>query len=272
MNLLGVNLLFAAFSMSLAIIFTALPNWYPGWHACAVYHYMILPLSSCQLWSQTLVTVIRIWAVFHPFSYRTIHSYRIAVATCSTVWVTTHLVGLPIFILDAVWYRTPAPYHCTLFQHVQPVTTVVFELIMIDLTVVVLLVAYPLLFWKLWRRMRKRAKTSMPKRMDVNAVVRTDNSGPVETSEGSSAARLMRERNESCKAIFMLSMMTVSTSVFYAPFLSLVSAQPWIVDTIPTISHVVPNHVHHVSYQVATRPCFLHYWIRKSAGQSEKNH
>ncbi|XP_055344230.1 N-arachidonyl glycine receptor-like [Paramacrobiotus metropolitanus] len=227
MNLLTINILFAGLDMPFATIFTALPSWFPGWRVCAVYQYMLYPLAACQLWSQTLVTINRIWAAFHPFSYRSVHSFRIALTTCATVWLITHIVGLPYVVLDVVWHRTPAPYHCALNEAAQPVTARAFELVMIDLTVVIIWAAYPLLFWKLWQRLRKKAKIAIPSTRMVNVTVRTDGSDPNNFGDGVYAQRRMSRRKETSKSISMLSMLTVSTSVCYTPFHAFFFALAW---------------------------------------------
>lgn len=104
-----------------------------------------------------LITVNRIWAVFWPQSYCTVHSRSVAGAICLAVWVTVLVLILPGYLLDALYYREPLVIHpCRLNAEAQWAWAAVMQFLVFDLCELVMLAAYPVVWYKRCHQRRRR--------------------------------------------------------------------------------------------------------------------
>ncbi|XP_055353245.1 5-hydroxytryptamine receptor 1E-like [Paramacrobiotus metropolitanus] len=212
------------FDLPFGTIFAAKPNWYPGWQVCAVYLYVLYPLTACQLWAQALITLNRIWAIFHPFSYRMMHTTRMAIFACTFLWAFIHIFGIPLIVTNVTWYRLPGTFYCAINEAAQPVTVHAFEIIMLDVTMCIIYAAYPLLLYKVWSSFRKRS-------MRVTSSTKMGTFTSRNSQNSSETARLplqnLKRRHVARRPLVILWLLTISATVCCTPLCIVLLLVSW---------------------------------------------
>ena len=81
---------------------------------------------------------------------------------CSVAWMYVHVIVLPGCIKDALWYRAPLhKYSCELNQAEQPQWSLGVHIAVSDMSLIVMLLGYGIISWKLCSRLRKRLSTQV---------------------------------------------------------------------------------------------------------------
>jgi hypothetical protein len=125
-NIYLINLLMANLACTLVVYPMDIINnlysfaWFMGDTACTVYLYGCYVLEAGISTAHQLIAINRIWAVAHPISYRSHHSVKIAILLCLATWFYVHVVMIPGWIGDALYYRLPINTNgCLLNQQMQ---------------------------------------------------------------------------------------------------------------------------------------------------------
>ncbi|OQV17886.1 hypothetical protein BV898_08017 [Hypsibius exemplaris] len=152
MNLLVVNLFNEIFQQPLTIISKLRTFSSLGTHFCTAFLYGSYVIHSLVYNSHFLITLNRIWAVAHPVSYRQYHTRKVALRTCLAFWMYIHLVMLPGFIQDAMFYRIPLSQGCNIDKQKQYAWFVTEQLMLYDIPLASLILAYPTICFFVVRR------------------------------------------------------------------------------------------------------------------------
>lgn len=105
MNLMTANVVHALLNDPLDFVFALFPTWTHSSTFCTILLYVIFVSDALMVQAHVMITVNRIWAMVFPFSYRTLHSTRVAILMCLSPWVYSHAIILPGLILDGLLYR-----------------------------------------------------------------------------------------------------------------------------------------------------------------------
>lgn len=104
--LLSLNILYAVIQNPLDIINDLYSYWLAGFRLCSLYIYALYFLQAASMHIHLLITCNRAWAVTFPLSHRRVHSHKWgAIILCICAWLYVHLLLLPGYTEDALWYR-----------------------------------------------------------------------------------------------------------------------------------------------------------------------
>ncbi|OQV24622.1 hypothetical protein BV898_01681 [Hypsibius exemplaris] len=262
MNLVTANFLHAAIENPAEIVNELYSGWWLGDGYCTLFIYSKYLIKPWVCSSHALITTNRIWAILWPHSYRQTHSRRVAFLVCFGGFLYVHIIDLPGFILDLLYYRLPLVTHvCFLNYNAQPEWSLAAQLLCYDIFLFVVLFAYPIIWWK----RHQRNKAMAPKRIQVSVI--TKKVGPVPattrsvtrttTDEGRSATRTdgetatvveedsggddpeegPRDRSKlkaggarpKSKAFLILTMLTLSLLVCWTPMMTFYTITNWVV-------------------------------------------
>ncbi|XP_055345039.1 N-arachidonyl glycine receptor-like [Paramacrobiotus metropolitanus] len=198
-NLLVADIVYVSLSSFQGVIEWLKPNWWGGFALCCVYKYGINAPAACMIWSQVLVTVNRVWAVTWPHLYRTHHTARCAVLTCTAMWMVIHAICVPYLILDSWWDLLPGSlYGCFFNSEAHLLYTQIIEISMADFPALFIIVTYPYL---LWMTLNRRHRPTRPCHRRGSAPV--SSGGPLD--------------KEHRTAFLVLTLLTISVIIFLVP-------------------------------------------------------
>ncbi|XP_055349781.1 olfactory receptor 52J3-like [Paramacrobiotus metropolitanus] len=129
---------------------------------CTFYLYLVYVFAVVRLHMHVLITINRIWAIQFPVHYRNVHNERVAVLVCLGTVLYIHILILPLIIIDLLYYRLPEQvYGCGLASDQLPLFEyeLIVEVLADDLLIVVIIVAYPFLYYKRWKAIKNRENT-----------------------------------------------------------------------------------------------------------------
>ncbi|XP_055348524.1 uncharacterized protein LOC129595509 [Paramacrobiotus metropolitanus] len=152
-----LNVIYAASAYPLEIIRQGYWGryWLPS-SVCTVHMYLFWVMSAVPVHIHVLITLNRIWAMTFPVSYKNVHGEKVALLLCCIMTVYVHALCLPVVILDAMYYRLPEKENgCFLNTESQMVATTIISIISCDVPIVVVVGAYPFLYYKQARRGKK---------------------------------------------------------------------------------------------------------------------
>jgi hypothetical protein len=164
-NLLIANLICIILEYPLDIVANLYSGWFLGEKACTAYLYGSFVIQAAVFNAHQLIALNRMWAAVHPISYRTRHSVRTAVLLCLVMWVYVHLAIVPEWIEDAINSRLPVESHgCLLNKAAQPVSGLTTQLLIYDLPLAVMLMAFPVIYFSrvIRRRSMRRNNAIVP--------------------------------------------------------------------------------------------------------------
>ncbi|OQV17642.1 hypothetical protein BV898_08266 [Hypsibius exemplaris] len=145
-NLLLANLACLLIQYPLEFLFGLYKTWFMGGHACTAYIYGYFVMQAAVKNAHQLIAINRIWAIIHPLSYRTYHSTKFAVLFCLGMWIYVHLALVQGWVADALYYRLPVKeVGCFLNAAAQPIMKKVTVLLIYDLPLVVMILAFPII-------------------------------------------------------------------------------------------------------------------------------
>ncbi|XP_055351788.1 type-1 angiotensin II receptor B-like [Paramacrobiotus metropolitanus] len=139
---------------------------------CIVYSYVNWMLFAILTNAHLLITLNRVWAVVHPFSYHRLqHSLRLAVGSCAVTWLFVHVCAGPLFIYRI--YRLNEHDTCLIdmtdYSPAQSIPVQIWETAVFAVLFVVPIVSIVALYpWIAWKR--KQAKRFL--RRDSTKVAR----------------------------------------------------------------------------------------------------
>lgn len=218
MFLLAANILFALLQNPLEIINNLYPKWWLGSGWCSVYIYATYITAACSIHSHVFITCNRIWAIVFPISYKHANSTKLAVLSCSCLWLYVHVVLLPGYIQDAMLYRLPLETNgCSLNATAQETWSIATQFIIYLLPEVVILSTYPFLWYKRSQRLKLRNH-----RVSPNSQLRLREKEPVEPASTAvnttnSRTRKRESKESSSRAFIALTLLTASVLICWTP-------------------------------------------------------
>ena len=164
-----------------------------------------------------------------PHSYRTHHTKRMACLLCGIVWLYVHVIILPGFIKDAMWYRLPlGMYPCFLNSNAQWTWALGIQILPFDSTIVVMLVGYAII----WYKQKNSNRTIHPAPADgaqgefrSGAVRRSSTRNAFDMSAVNHRSKGLNKR---FNGFTILSVMTISVTICWVPLLSYYTTILWI--------------------------------------------
>ncbi|OQV17887.1 hypothetical protein BV898_08018 [Hypsibius exemplaris] len=217
MNLLVANLFNEIFQQPLTIISKLRTFSSLGTHFCTAFLYGSYIIHSLVYNSHFLITLNRIWAVTHPVSYHQYHTRKVALCTCLAFWMYIHLVMLPGFIQDAMFYRIPLSQGCYIVKQTQYAWFVTEQLMLYDIPLASLILAYPLIcFFEVRRRVRHN-RLILADTGDLSPHGRGSDSPASAVMGQQEPQRCKRARKQSSTAFVVLTMLTLSNCLFMLP-------------------------------------------------------
>lgn len=151
MNLVSANFVFACVVSPAAIINNLYSGWWLALGYCSFLIYCQKVLESGIRVLHSLITLNRVWAIFWPLSYRRHHKVRTVYQICAFAWLFVLANVLPGLLLDYSYYRLPTVINgtavpCGLNTRAQWSWVLTTQLEFSDLTTLVMIVAYPVIW------------------------------------------------------------------------------------------------------------------------------
>ncbi|XP_055348564.1 probable G-protein coupled receptor No18 [Paramacrobiotus metropolitanus] len=224
MFLFCANIIYALGGYPLEVLRQGFPNrWFLSHAACAFYIYQVWVFCPVAMHLHVLITLNRLWAISFPVSYKNIHSEKVAVLICAGTFVYVHLVCLPLVVLDLKYHHlSDERYGCMLNTAAQNVYTTVVAIVSTDVPIVVVVGAYPFLWYKHLKR--KKIGTAKPSRVEVHQTVGAA-TGVVSAIEPPAVVPNVLKRKSafrrieasSARPFVVLTLLTVSVLVCWTP-------------------------------------------------------
>ncbi|XP_055348563.1 melatonin receptor type 1B-B-like [Paramacrobiotus metropolitanus] len=214
MFLFCANIIYALGEYPLEVLRQGFPGrWFLSHAACSFYIYQVWVFCPVAMHMHVLITLNRLWAISFPVSYKNIHSEKVAVLMCAGMIVYVHLVCLPLVVLDLLYYHLPEERAgCLLNTVAQSTYTTVVAIVSTDVPIVVVVGAYPFLWYKHLKR--KKIGTAKPSRMEITHAAGAA-TGVVSVIETKSAFK--RIEASSSRPFVVLTLLTVSVLVCWTP-------------------------------------------------------
>ncbi|OWA51908.1 hypothetical protein BV898_16369 [Hypsibius exemplaris] len=207
-QLLTINLVSSVTQWGLNAVIILYPGGVEG-RMCDLYLFSNTIFSGMIRNTHGLMAVNRVWAVLHPFSYRRLHTSRLALGICLGLCVYVFLTMFPYFLLDALKYREAKG--CALNVAAQVAYTVAGPLVLSSLPMAVVWVAFVVVTAKriACRRHGNGIRDMRPSRTNiVSANVHTI--PPAHSENG-------RLRKRQWRSTLLLAILTISITVCYGP-------------------------------------------------------
>ena len=108
--------------------------------------YLSWVFEDLLVFAHFLIAVNRVWAVVFPFSYRIHHNTKMALVLCSTTWIVLNICYIPSAIVSTV--ITPpvsdGTQQCTLNFAVIGLWSAISQVVLYDLPILLVILAYPI--------------------------------------------------------------------------------------------------------------------------------
>lgn len=154
MFLLSYNMVFSFMQNPLDVINNLFSHWILNSQWCSLYIYATYFVTAGSMHTHVLVTLNRVWAVNFASKLQT---KKAAVFLCVCMFVYVHVILLPGFVLDAMYYRTPSSSgSCYLNTDAQQGWSITVQFVIYIVPEVIMLVAYPFIWYG--RRVRKKLR------------------------------------------------------------------------------------------------------------------
>lgn len=145
--LLSANVLNTFIDNPLDIFRSLHEDWPLGYGWCSLSIYLEYFVAGGILYTHALISLNRTWALVFPISYRKNHSKKLALMACLTVWTFIHILLLPMYLNDALYYRSSGG-ECYLNSAAQPKWAVAIQFLIFCVPEVVILLIYVLILCK----------------------------------------------------------------------------------------------------------------------------
>ncbi|XP_055350899.1 trace amine-associated receptor 7g-like [Paramacrobiotus metropolitanus] len=207
--LLVANLLFLLPVTFLEILNTAYGGWWMGRRVCQMHNYFNEVWSGAQCLCHVLISVNRLWAVTFSVSYKHHHTKKVAVFSCVAALLWAHMGGLPIFILDTLYYNLDLRFGCHSNFSAMPAWNKVEDWMNHTGPLIFILLSYLYLFTH--RLHRKRTRVAVVSTADTRMTI-------ISVAEAAVHKKPV-VRREVVKPFMILSLTVVSISVCWIPAL-----------------------------------------------------
>ncbi|GAV03879.1 hypothetical protein RvY_14248 [Ramazzottius varieornatus] len=150
MNLLVVDSTLVLLHGPFNLIDKYYPSWTLGHRVCSFVNYMSYAYQNLIILGHFLIAFNRVWAVVFPFSYRTHHTTKVAVALCASAWIILNICNIPVAIITTV--ITPGAINGTLRCDIDPerlgVWDPISQILLFDIPILCVILAYPVVCYK----------------------------------------------------------------------------------------------------------------------------
>ncbi|XP_055354521.1 alpha-1A adrenergic receptor-like [Paramacrobiotus metropolitanus] len=221
-NLLLANVTFAVVENPLDLLFgLSCDRWIIGSAACDLFLYCNYVITAWAMHAHVLITVNRLWAVIYPYSYRRLHTVKIAVILCVGALVYVHMWSVPGIVMDSIFYRDSLEkLECELNVDPQRSWVMLLQICVYLAPIAFVGVSYGFIGYKHRQRLKVkqagRTVSGLPSskvhRPTANDVAR--GSGVAITSADVRA----KERNLSAQAFVTLTLLTSSLLITWTPY------------------------------------------------------
>ncbi|XP_055349771.1 uncharacterized protein LOC129596497 [Paramacrobiotus metropolitanus] len=197
------NIIYAVGQYPLEVIRQGFPGGYWLPHSvCCLHMYLNYAFAPVAMHMHVLITLNRLWATTFPLSYKQVYSKKVAASLCVLMAVYVQLLCLPLVVLDFLYYHLPErEYGCIVNTEAQVVYSAVVAIVSTDVPVVVVLGAYPLL----WYKEKQRRKTRLG--MKAEMTTKTNLGGPAD------ANTFRRKAPSTSRPFVILTLLTFSVTI-----------------------------------------------------------
>lgn len=172
---------------------------------CTFYIYSDWCFPGSFMYAHVLICINRIWAVVLSVSYQNFHNAKTAMLLCVGVLIFVHVIGLPLIVRDAMYYRLPVKeYGCRLNDQAQKKLASAVDLVIFTFPVIFIIASCPYL----WIQRRKQMKIR-PGATHTGTYIDSLNI-PAKTLG-------TVKKNSKTSSLFILTVMTISISICWAP-------------------------------------------------------
>lgn len=154
------NLGQAVLDLPLTVVSDFSPVWPLGRIACNFNLYAKWVLAALVRNTHALISINRIWALFLPITYKNYHTRSVAIGLCLGLVVYVHSFLLPGLIADDLYYRVDERL-CLVNTTADYYWALPTQIILYDSTLIIIVVSYPFIVWKLKKR-RNSKPTNNP--------------------------------------------------------------------------------------------------------------
>ena len=216
-NLLIANLLNQLYQEPLEIVSYLYSFPYLGRPFCTAFLYGSYAIHSIVYSAHFLITLNRIWAVTSPVSYRLHNKKLLAMVTCVAFWVYVHIIILPGFIMDSLYFRLPLEKGCFIVKEPQQTWFIVEQMLLYDIPLGFLILAYPVIcLSQLRRRVRRNRLIRLSMSRDLGNQLRTARE-VITMHPVYGHTRLLGLRARRSNAFLVLTLLTLSNCLFLMP-------------------------------------------------------
>ncbi|GAV01889.1 hypothetical protein RvY_12528 [Ramazzottius varieornatus] len=157
-NLLIIDCIIALVYAPFNLLEQLASQWLLGHNACVLRWYLAWVFEGNIILGHFLIAVNRVWAVVFPFSYRIHHSTKVAILLCVSVWILLNILYIPTVIATAgiTNSTTEGTPQCTLDVTVIGVWSSLSQILIFDVPILSVILAYPLVCYKSFFSDRKQ--------------------------------------------------------------------------------------------------------------------
>lgn len=232
MWLLCSNILYAVLENPLEILDHVGSVWSYGVAWCITYKYALLCVFNSQMYAHVLITISRLWAMTFPHSYRQLHTRKCAILFCVALVAYAHVVHFPTILANIMYIKQPLEIHGCLAQY-GPTTYEQFMVTVAGLAFVI--AAYPFILWMRRKRMQSRNQVGYT----ISTMDKTTKTLPPREIVLVVPAVPKPPRERSSQALLVVTLLTCSITIFWAPCIILYTVASFMPVPYPLLFQVV---------------------------------
>ncbi|XP_055352479.1 5-hydroxytryptamine receptor 1D-like [Paramacrobiotus metropolitanus] len=199
---------------------------------CSVYLYSNYTLQAATCNAHMLITLNRLWAILFPHSYKSSQKISVFAAVCLGKWIYLHIVMMPGFIADILYYRQNVSSNGCFFDiAAQPTWNLIMIVLLFVTPLVVMVVSYPFIYYK-YRVRRHELQRLRPLPLSQltipSKITNNDSQLPqhslerkptgTQHSQGASKSAIKLEIAKSnSQTMLILTMLTTSATICWTP-------------------------------------------------------
>ena len=217
-NLLVANLVNQIYQQPLTIATLLYSPTYLGRAFCNANLYGSYAIHSAIYSAHFAITLNRIWAVTSPENYRLYHRKKFSVISCVVLMVYVHVIVLPGLLMNYLYYEMPLEAGCYIAKQRLRTWSIVEQLMLYDIPLSFLILAYPVICFAQIRRRTRRNRLiqfSYGSRSNHNGVELAHMGMPSRVAVGK--IRVSGSATHTSNAFVLLTALTLSNCVFLLP-------------------------------------------------------
>ena len=219
-NLLVANLVNLLYQQPLRIVSYLYSSTYLGRPFCEAYLYGSYAVQAAVYCAHFAISLNRMWAVTNPITYRLYHTKKFAIVSCLLVWAYVHAVVLPGLIINTLYYKLPLEAGCYVARNPLLTWTIAEQLMMYDIPLGLLVLAYPVIcLTEVRRRIRRNQlfRVSPGSDGNKNSAPRALTGPPSRQGTGDHGRGSAGTNTQTSNAFILLTILTFSNCVSLVP-------------------------------------------------------